>query len=58
MMLANAGTFDEQIVESLRLFLERLPQPVVLVAHNGFRFDFPILRKQILLCNAVIFFVW
>lgn len=34
-------------------FLGRLPQPVCLVAHNGNRFDFPILQKHLINCKEV-----
>lgn len=29
------------------MFLNQLQAPICLVAHNGFRFDFPILRKEL-----------
>lgn len=34
-----------QILES---FLQHLPKPVCLVAHNGLGFDFPLLRAELL----------
>nr|XP_054769322.1 three prime repair exonuclease 2-like [Lytechinus pictus] len=39
--------FDEGVVTMLNLFLSRQDQPVCLVAHNGMRFDFPILRSEL-----------
>jgi hypothetical protein len=28
-------------------FIERLPQPVCLIAHNGLKFDFPIVQAEL-----------
>jgi hypothetical protein len=28
-------------------FIERLPQPVCLIAHNGHKFDFPIIQAEL-----------
>ncbi|KAK3744841.1 hypothetical protein RRG08_050780 [Elysia crispata] len=44
--LQNSPTFEEQ-VPILTLFLKHLPQPVCLVAHNGARYDFPLLARQL-----------
>lgn len=40
--------FDHDIAELLALFLRRLEPPVCLVAHNGGRFDYPLLRAELL----------
>ncbi|XP_063966581.1 uncharacterized protein LOC129277377 [Lytechinus pictus] len=39
--------FDEGVVTMLNIFLSRQDAPVCLVAHNGMRFDFPILRSEL-----------
>ncbi|XP_051789484.1 three prime repair exonuclease 2-like [Erpetoichthys calabaricus] len=39
--------FDQTTVTLLRSFLERQAPPVCLVAHNGFKFDFPLLRTEL-----------
>ncbi|XP_005098868.2 three-prime repair exonuclease 1 [Aplysia californica] len=45
-MLSQMHPFGEHI-GLLRLFLEKLPQPVCLIAFNGDRFDFPLLMKEL-----------
>ncbi|XP_008155941.2 three-prime repair exonuclease 1 [Eptesicus fuscus] len=39
--------FDADLVHLLRAFLRRQPQPWCLVAHNGDRYDFPLLRAEL-----------
>lgn len=46
-MLENENKFNENSVQLLNHFLLQLPQPVCLVAHNGDKFDFPIIQKQL-----------
>ena len=46
-VLAKQPLFDEDSVTMINLFLKRLPGPVCLVAHNGDKFDFPLLKAQI-----------
>ncbi|XP_050094664.1 uncharacterized protein LOC126577238 [Anopheles aquasalis] len=46
-LLQHEGTFDENAGELFKLFLFRLQKPVCLVAHNGYRFDFVLLKKQL-----------
>lgn len=43
-MLENESPFDKNTANCLNWFLERLEQPVCLVAHNGWTFDYPIIR--------------
>uniref|UniRef100_A0A8C3WTL5 exodeoxyribonuclease III n=1 Tax=Catagonus wagneri TaxID=51154 RepID=A0A8C3WTL5_9CETA len=38
--------FDANLVNLLRAFLQRQPQPSCLVAHNGDRYDFPLLQAE------------
>ncbi|CAG9855933.1 unnamed protein product [Phyllotreta striolata] len=46
-LLENNSRFSKEIVDMMNIFLSQLPQPVCFVAHNGFKFDFPILRLEI-----------
>ncbi|XP_027716428.1 three-prime repair exonuclease 1 [Vombatus ursinus] len=39
--------FDSGLVDLLQAFLQRQPPPVCLVAHNGDRFDFPLLQAEL-----------
>lgn len=39
--------FDADLVHLLRAFLQRQPQPWCLVAHNGDRYDFPLLQAEL-----------
>lgn len=43
-MLENESPFDENTAKCLNNFLNRMERPICLVAHNGYGFDFPILR--------------
>lgn len=45
--LANEGTFNEIPLNIIANFLRRLSKPICFVAHNGFAFDYPILRNHI-----------
>ncbi|XP_060535526.1 three-prime repair exonuclease 1 [Cylas formicarius] len=45
--LEHLGVFSDKTVESINLFLDHHPKPICLVAHNGDKFDFPILRTEI-----------
>lgn len=45
--LENAAAFNEKTIELLENFIQHIPQPVCLVAHNGYKFDFPILRNHL-----------
>jgi len=46
-MLEDQAKFDSDTVSLLNAWLKRLPAPVCLVAHNGDKFDFDLLRKEI-----------
>ncbi|XP_028923388.1 three prime repair exonuclease 2 [Ornithorhynchus anatinus] len=39
--------FDGTVVKALREFLSRQASPICLVAHNGFAYDFPLLRTEL-----------
>lgn len=45
--LEHSAPFSANTVKLLVNFLEHSPKPICLVAHNGNRFDYPILRTQI-----------
>ncbi|XP_045119709.1 uncharacterized protein LOC123509481 [Portunus trituberculatus] len=44
--LEGLPSFDEASAQALSLFLD-LPKPVTLVAHNGKRYDFPLLMAEL-----------
>jgi len=50
-LLQNERKFDEDTVDLINNFLAHLQQPVCLVAHNGNRFDYPILKTALKLVN-------
>lgn len=45
--LENAAPFSADTVSMIVNFLNHNPKPICLVAHNGNRFDYPILRTEI-----------
>lgn len=49
--MEHCKPFDSDLVDLIKIYLDRLPKPVCIIAHNGDRFDFPIFRKLILKCN-------
>ena len=46
-LLENQSRFKPESVNLLKLFLENLPQPICLVAHNGSRYDYPLLKAEL-----------
>lgn len=52
-MLMNIKPFTATDAEMLNHFIDRLPSPVCIVAHNGYKFDFPILQKHLHQLNIV-----
>ena len=46
-LLSDQARFDSGSVALLSAWLSRLPGPVCLVAHNGDKFDFPLLLREI-----------
>jgi len=50
--LEKQGKFDSNLVTSLSSFLTRLHPPVCLVAHNGVKFDFPLLQAELFKANG------
>ncbi|CAG2053380.1 unnamed protein product [Timema podura] len=47
LVLQEQKPFDEHLVNILQGYLERLPRPICIVAHNGNKFDFPILQSEL-----------
>ena len=45
--LEHQSRFDEDVFNLIYSFLNRLKKPICLIAHNGYKFDFPILRSEI-----------
>lgn len=45
-LLEHENKFDKNAMNLLESFLLQLQQPVCLIAHNGDKFDFPLLKKQ------------
>ncbi|KAK6626954.1 hypothetical protein RUM44_009431 [Polyplax serrata] len=53
-MLMNIKPFTATDAEMLNHFIDRLPSPVCIVAHNGYKFDFPILQKHLHQLNITL----
>uniref|UniRef100_A0A182Q4Y8 Exonuclease domain-containing protein n=1 Tax=Anopheles farauti TaxID=69004 RepID=A0A182Q4Y8_9DIPT len=47
-LLEKESKFDSTAGELVKLFLDRLQKPICLIAHNGNRFDFILLKQQML----------
>ena len=52
--LEKQGKFDSNLVTSLASFLARLHSPVCLVAHNGVKYDFPLLQAELCKVNGTL----
>lgn len=46
-LLDESPPFNDATVAMIECFLRQYQSPIALVAHNGLRFDFPILRRQL-----------
>ncbi|KAK4011625.1 hypothetical protein OUZ56_020742 [Daphnia magna] len=44
--LEHQSKFDGDVCDIISSFLNRLRKPVCVVAHNGMKFDFPILKAE------------
>lgn len=51
-LLEHENYFDITIFDIINNFLNTLTKPVCLVTHNGFNFDFPILKRQLDMLNV------
>ena len=46
-LLENQSRFKPESVNLLKIFLENLPQPIFLVAHNGLKYDYPLMKAEL-----------
>lgn len=46
-MLESQEEFDDSVPKLLEYFFRRLQKPICLLAHNGNRFDFPVLQAEL-----------
>ena len=46
-LLENQSRFKPESVNLLKIFLENLPQPICLVAHNGLKYDYPLMKAEL-----------
>lgn len=53
-LLENEKKFDRNTLKLILCFLQQLQQPVCLIAHNGDKFDFPLLKKQFDIFDEII----
>jgi DNA polymerase III alpha subunit (gram-positive type) len=53
-LLKDESEFSENSGNVLVHFLQQLPQPVCLVAHNGNNFDYPILKAHLMSVNKYL----
>ncbi|XP_069499956.1 three prime repair exonuclease 2-like [Ambystoma mexicanum] len=47
-------TFNMYVVEGIKAFLNRQCAPVCFVSHNGYRYDFPLLKAELSACGCSI----
>ena len=46
-LLENQSRFKPESVNLMKTFLENLPQPIFLVAHNGLKYDYPLMKAEL-----------
>jgi hypothetical protein len=46
-LLENQSRFKPESVNLMKIFLENLPQPISLVAHNGLEYDYPLMKAEL-----------
>lgn len=51
-LLEQDNKFDQNAMTMIECFINKLQQPVCLIAHNGNKFDFPLFKKQYDLLNG------
>lgn len=51
-LLKNDNTFNENTGNLINSFLSQLPEPICLVAHNGTKFDYPLLKTHLQKVNT------
>ncbi|XP_052091228.1 uncharacterized protein LOC127728075 [Mytilus californianus] len=52
--LEDQTPFDSSVTDTIHNFLNRLPSPVCLLAHNGNTYDYPLLLKELLRCGKIL----
>lgn len=52
--LDNQEEFDDSVPKLLEYFFRRLQSPICLLAHNGNRFDFPVLQAELKRLNYAL----
>jgi DNA polymerase III epsilon subunit-like protein len=52
--LDHQSQFDEDVANIIVSFLDRLKKPICLIAHNGLKFDFPILKAEFFRFTTVL----
>ncbi|XP_066992986.2 uncharacterized protein [Anabrus simplex] len=53
-LLEKEQPFNANLCDMLKGFLERLTPPICMVAHNGMKFDFPILLAELNKCGKML----
>lgn len=53
-ILGNVSPFNSHVYSVINYFLHNLTKPVCLLAHNGNRFDYPVLLKELKSINEVL----
>lgn len=53
-VLSNLPRMNAETIDMICGFLSRVPSPICLVAHNGYKFDFPLLKKEIFLKSKLV----
>ncbi|KAH9635385.1 hypothetical protein HF086_017634 [Spodoptera exigua] len=46
-LLKNEAIFNKEVCELIKAFIEDLEDPVCLVAHDGFKFHYPLLKQHL-----------
>lgn len=52
-LLEHQPKFSTDTASLIQAFLSHLPQPLCLVAHNGLRYDFPLLKAEMVFSKAL-----
>ena len=56
--LSHQSQFDEDVGNVVMSFLNRLQKPICMVAHYGFKFDFPVLKSEMANVGKVRLNIW
>ncbi|XP_065213823.1 uncharacterized protein LOC135840975 [Planococcus citri] len=52
--LEDESPFDQNKADMIKLFFQSCVPPMCMIAHNGIRFDFPLLKKELAAFNQAI----